>query len=142
MMEFKDPIKMSKIRERMNPPFHWSWGLSSYLIGEWNFPRVSLGIRILILISIREKNHSQFSLVHEGWGGHWLVWRISNFHWTRKQAQGGVLEGYQRGRMYLVFWGKEKEKNGSVKKKLILKYGKVFFMKKMCANKSMEGSCV
>jgi hypothetical protein len=38
--------------------------------------------------------------------------------------------------------GKRKGKNGSVRKKLILKYGKVFFMKKMCANKSMEGSCV
>jgi hypothetical protein len=41
-----------------------------------------------------------------------------------------------------VFWGKEKEKNRSVRKRLILKYGKVLFIKKMCANKSMEGSCV
>jgi hypothetical protein len=30
-------------------------GLSSNLIGEWNHPNVSLGIRILILNSIREK---------------------------------------------------------------------------------------
>ncbi len=68
--------------------------------------------------------------------------RICNFHWTRKQAQGGVLEGYQGEEEYLVFWGKSKEENGGVRKRLILKYGKVLFIEKMCANKSMEGSCV
>ncbi len=51
-----------------------------------------------------------FLLVHEGWGGHWLVGKISNFHWTRKQAQGGVLEGYQGGEEYLIFWGENKKK--------------------------------
>ncbi len=40
-----------------------------------------------------------------------------------------------------MFWGKTKEKNGSERKILVLKYGKVF-MKKMCANKNIEGSCV
>jgi hypothetical protein len=39
-----------------------------------------------------------------------------------------------------VFWGEKK--HGGVRKILVLKYGKVLFMKKMCANKSMEGSCV
>ncbi len=68
--------------------------------------------------------------------------RISNFHWTRKQVQGGVLEGYQGGRGLFSVLGKVKEKNGSVRKKLVLKYGKVLFMKKMCVNKSMEGSYV
>jgi hypothetical protein len=38
-----------------------------------------------------------------------------------------------------VFWGKAKEKNESVRKRSVVKYGKVLFMKKMCANKSMEG---
>jgi hypothetical protein len=55
------------------------------------------------------------------------------------------LEGSWRGTKgkeeYLVFW-KVKEKNGSVRKRLVLKCGKVLFMKKKCANKSMEGSCV
>ncbi len=37
-----------------------------------------------------------------------------------------------------MFWGKAKEKNGSVRKKLVLKYEKVLFIKKMCANKSMK----
>jgi hypothetical protein len=49
----------------------------------------------------------------------------------------------QRGkRNILCFGGKGKEKNGSVRKRLVLKYRKVLFMKKMCANKSMEGSYV
>jgi hypothetical protein len=53
----------------------------------------------------------------------------------------GSWRGTKEGEEYLVFWGKEKEKNGSVRKRLVLKYGKVLFMKKMCANKSMEGTC-
>jgi hypothetical protein len=43
---------------------------------------------------------------------------------------------------YLFFWGKKKEENESVKKILLFMCGKVLFTKKMCANKSMEGSCV
>ncbi len=54
----------------------------------------------------------------------------------------GSWKGTKGKEEYLVFWGKEKEKNGSVGKRLVLKYGKVLFMKKMCANKSMEGSYV
>jgi hypothetical protein len=62
-------------------------------------------------------------------------------------GQGNKLkEGSWRGTKgeeeYLVFWGKAKKKNESVRKRLVFKYGKVFFMKKMCANKNMEGSCV
>jgi hypothetical protein len=53
----------------------------------------------------------------------------------------GSWRGTNEGKEYLVFWGKEKEKNGIVRKRLVFKYGKVLFMKKMCANKSMEGSC-
>jgi hypothetical protein len=67
---------------------------------------------------------------------------FSNFHWTRKQVQGGVLEGSKKKRNILCFEGKNKRENGSVRKRLVLKYGKMLFMKKMCANKSMEGSCV
>jgi hypothetical protein len=65
MMEFKDPIKMSKIGKKMSQiplvmkiiiVFDWRMELSSRFVG----------IRILILISIGEKNHFRFSLVHEG----------------------------------------------------------------------------
>jgi hypothetical protein len=52
------------------------------------------------------------------------------------------LEGYQGGRGVSCVLGKRKEKNGSVRKRLVLKYGKVLFMKKMRASKNMEGSCV
>ncbi len=69
--------------------------------------------------------------------------RISNFHWTRKESAMRGLGGVpKRKRKSCVLGGKTKEKNGSVRKRLVLKYGKVLFMKKMCANKSMEGSCV
>jgi hypothetical protein len=39
-------------------------------------------------------------------------------------------------------FGKEKEENENVRKKLVLMCGRLLFIKKMCANKSMEGSCV
>jgi hypothetical protein len=75
------------------------------LIREWNLPRVSLGIRILILISIGEKT-------------------IFDFHWFMKdegpliggkdfqpsigqgeQSQGGVLEAYRGERgVSCVLW--------------------------------------
>jgi hypothetical protein len=42
---------------------------------------------------------------------------------------------------YLVF-GKEKEENECVRIRLIIMCGKVLFMGKMCANKSMERNCV
>ncbi len=60
----------------------------------------------------------------------------------KEAAQGGVLEGYQGGEEVSCFLGENKGKNGGVRKRLVLKYGKVLFMEKMCANKSMEGSCV
>jgi hypothetical protein len=39
----------------------------------------------------------------------------------------------------LCVGGKKKEENESVKGKLVLMCGRVLFMEKMCANKSMEG---
>jgi hypothetical protein len=58
-------------------------------------------------------------------------------------GQGSKLkEGYQGGEEYFVFLRESKGENGGVRKRLIFKYGKVLFMKNMCANKSMEGSYV
>jgi hypothetical protein len=57
-------------------------------------------------------------------------------------SRRGSWRGTKGEEEYLVFWGKAKEKNGVVKKRLVLKYGKVLFMEKICVNKSMEGSCV
>jgi hypothetical protein len=56
-----------------------------------------------------------------------------------KEGLGG---GPRRERNILCFGGKKKEENESVKKSLVFMCGKVLFMKKMCVNKSMEGSCV
>jgi len=53
MIKPKNPIKMSKIGKRIQS--HWSWGLSSYLIGGWNPFSVSLSTRILILNSIERQ---------------------------------------------------------------------------------------
>jgi hypothetical protein len=55
---------------------------------------------------------------------------------SSRRGLGGVPRGEEE---YLVFWEKTKEKNGNVRKILVFKYGKVLFMKKMCATKSMEG---
>jgi hypothetical protein len=52
------------------------------------------------------------------------------------------LGGVPRRKGVFYFSGKSKGKNGGVRKRLVFKYGKVMFMEKMCANKSMEGSCV
>jgi hypothetical protein len=61
-------------------------------------------------------------------------------------GQGSKLkEGSWRGTKEdrsIFFFGENKGENGGVRKKLVLKYGKVLFMEKMCANKSMEESCV
>ncbi len=47
----------------------------------------------------------------------------------------------KEGGVSYVF-GKEKEENESVRKILVIMCGRLLFIKKMCANKSMEGSCV
>ncbi len=57
------------------------------------------------------------------------------------QVQGGVIEAYQRERGVSCVLGR-KRKRMSVRKRLILMCGKVLFMGKMCANKSMERNCV
>jgi hypothetical protein len=112
------------------------------LIGEWSLPCVSLGIRILILISIKEK------IILDS---HWFMKDEGAIDWRKdfqtsigqgEQAQGGVLEAYRGERGISCVLGKKKEENESVRKILVLMCGKVLFMKKMCANKNMEGSCV
>jgi hypothetical protein len=74
-----------------------------------------------------------------------INWRkgFPNFHWTRRASSRRGLRGVPRKeRSSCVFGGKKKDDNESVRKRLVLMCGKVLFMKKMCANKSMEGSCV
>jgi hypothetical protein len=107
------------------------------LIGKWNLPCVSLGIKILILNSIGEK------IILDS---HWFMkdeetidWKeiFPNFHWTRR-GHGGLAKGEGN----ILHFKNKKEENECVKKRLILMCGKVLFMGKMCANKSMERSCV
>jgi hypothetical protein len=112
------------------------------LIGEWNLPRVSLGIRILILISIGEKTipDSHWFMKDEGplIGGKDFqlpldkVNNLKEGSWRRTEREKSILcfvEG--------------KEEKESMEKRLILMWEKLLFMKrKICANKSMEGSCV
>ncbi len=52
MIELKNPIKMSKIRKRMNPPIPLVIRIISYLIRGWNPLSVSLGTKKFILNSI------------------------------------------------------------------------------------------
>ncbi len=112
------------------------------MIGEWNLPHVSLGIKILILNSIGGKIILDF---------HWFMkdeetidWRegFLNFHWTRRTSSRRGHGSLRKGEGNILRFEKEKEENECVRKKLILMCGKVLFMGKMCANKSMERSCV
>jgi hypothetical protein len=80
------------------------------LIGEWNLPRVSLGIRIVILISIGEK------IILDS---HWFMKVEGAIDWREgfptsigqgEQSQGGVLEAYQGKEEYLVFCGRKRRR--------------------------------
>ncbi len=124
MIEFKNPIKMSKVRKMTNLQFHWSWGLSYYLIRRWNMSslcitslkhviiilNVSLHIKILILNSIGGWNHSRFPMVHEGWKGHWLEGGIFTiFVKQRDQGQVRVMEIWKKKNfLFFIFLKKRK----------------------------------
>ncbi len=112
------------------------------MIGKWNLPRVSLGIRILILNFIGDK------IILDS---HWFMkdeetidWRegFPNFHWTRRISSRRGHGGLPKGEGNILLFGKENEENECVRKRFIFMCGKVLFMGKMCANKSMERSCV
>jgi len=60
----------------------------------------------------------------------------------RKTSSRRGHGGLPNGKGSILRFGKEKEENECVKKRLILMCGKVLFMGKMCANKNMERSCV
>jgi hypothetical protein len=89
------------------------------LIGKWNLPRVSLGIRILILIFIGEKTILD---------SHWFMKDEGAIDWKEgfptsigqgEQSQGGVLEEYQGERgVSCVLW-KENEEKESMEKILV-----------------------
>jgi len=57
---------MSKIRGRLDPPIPLVMRIVILLIGGWNISCVSLGLRILILISIGWPFILKFSLALEG----------------------------------------------------------------------------
>ncbi len=113
------------------------------LIGEWNLPRVSLGIRILILISIGEKTILDF---------HWFMNDEGAIDWREgfptsigqgEQSQGGVLEAYRRERgVSCVLWKERRRRKVWKRDKFLCGKILLFMKRKICANKSMEGSCV
>jgi hypothetical protein len=61
---------------------------------------------------------------------------------TRRTSSRRGHGGLPGERGVSCVWGKEKEENKCVKKILVSMCGNVLFMKKMCANKSMEVSYV
>jgi hypothetical protein len=82
------------------------------LIGEWNLLRVSLGIRILILISIGEKTILD---------SHWFMKDEGPIDWRERfptsigqgeQSQGGVFEAYEGeiGVSYVLWKERRKKK--------------------------------
>ncbi len=92
----RTPLRCPRLGKWWVLKFHWSLGLSSNLIGEWNLLSVSLNIRTFILNSIGEK------IILDS---HWFMkdeeaidWRegFQYFHWTRgtssRRGQGGLLK--------------------------------------------------
>ncbi len=73
-----------------------------------------------------------------------IDWRegFPNFYWTRKTRSRRGHGGLPKGKGSILRFGKEKEENECVRKKLILMCEKVLFMGKMCTKKRMERSCV
>jgi len=71
MMKLKDPIKITKVRKRMDPPnsllmriiILLKWRMETFLL-------LLLSTRILILTIIGNWNHPQIPLVHKRKGGH------------------------------------------------------------------------
>jgi hypothetical protein len=103
------------------------------LIGGWNIFCVSLGLRIFIQKSIEGKIIFNFR---------WLLkdeeaidWRggFRSFHWVRGTSLRKGDGGLPRERRISCVWGKGKEENECVRKRLVLMCGKVLFMKNMCA---------
>ncbi len=78
-------------------------------------------------------NHSQFSLALERWGGHWLEGRISKLPLDKGNKFKERLWRFTKGKRSILCWGRGKEENECVKKRLVLMCGKVSFMGKMCA---------
>jgi hypothetical protein len=78
------------------------------LIEEWNLPRVSLGIMILILISIRKKIilDSHWCMKDEGP----IDWKegFPNFHWTRRTSLRRGLGGLPRKERSILCFGEGK----------------------------------
>jgi hypothetical protein len=114
------------------------------LIGEWNLPHVSLGIRIFILIFIGEKivPNSHWFMKDEGA----IDWRegFPNFHWTRRASSKKVKGVYQGGRGRSCVWWKKKEEEGKDKKDINVYVGKgvVHEKKNMCKQEHGRKLCV
>jgi hypothetical protein len=55
-----------------------------------------------------------------------IDWRegFPNFHWTRRTSSRRGHGGLPRTEEYLVFWGKGKEDNECVRKRLVLVCGR------------------
>jgi hypothetical protein len=80
------------------------------LIGEWNFPRVSLSIRILILISIGEKNHLDFHWFMKD-DGPLIGGKDLQLSLDKKASSRKGLGGVPRGKKsILCFGGKQRRR--------------------------------
>jgi hypothetical protein len=113
------------------------------LIGEWNIPCVSLGIRIFILISIGEKTilDSHWFMKDEGA----IDWRegFSTSIGQGEQSQGGVLEVYRGEKeVSCVLWKERGE--GKYGKDISFYVGKgvVHEEKNMCKQEHGRKLCV
>jgi len=108
-IKLKNLIKISKIRGRMSPPiplimrivilFDWRMEYFLCLIRPKNFhPKINW-----------RANHSQLSLVLEGWEGHWLEGRISKLPLGKGNKFKERSWRLIKGKRSILCWGKGKE---------------------------------
>ncbi len=117
-IKLKNLIKISKIRGRMSLPilvvmkivilFDWRMEYFLCLIGPKNFhPKINW-----------RADHSQFSFVLEGWGGHWLEGRILKFPLDKGNKLKERIWRLIKGEGSILCWRKGKGRQWMCEKKI------------------------
>jgi hypothetical protein len=141
MMELKNPIKMFKIRKRMSPPiplvmriiilFDWIIEPSSCFIGHKDSH--SIGEKIILDFHWFMKDEETID---------WRE-RFSNFHWTRRTSSRKGHGSLPKGEGSILRFGKEKEENECVRKKINSYVWKgVVYGKDVCKQEHGKKLCV
>ncbi len=133
MMELKNPIKMSKIGKRMNPSIPLVMRI--IILFDWRMEPSSCFIKHKDFHPNFHRREKSFSILIDSWrmrgpliGGKDFKTSIGQ----GEQAQGRSKRCTKVREEYLVFWGKKKEENENVKRRLAFYVRKGVVQKKRC----------